>query len=87
MTDDHDDDDDDALDPEYRAFMEMDGPTLTLEVVRETITPGASFSSEAMDALVTSTALWVGTRIMRRWNETNVPPTVVRVTVTVDVGG
>lgn len=74
-------------DAEYAAMMDIDGPTITLEVMRETIQPGRSFSPEAMDALTFRMIAWVGTRLMRQWDATGVPPTVVRVTVTVDVGG
>ena len=63
----------------------MDGPTLEIEVVRETIQEGRSFSSDAMDGAIESASAWIGSRVMRRWNETGEPPTALRITITVDV--
>jgi hypothetical protein len=68
------------------AFNEWrDGDTDTLEVVvqREHLEPGRSFSVDAMRAIANQLTMFVGARILRRWNDTEEPPTVVNITVTV----
>lgn len=67
-------------------MMTREGPTIELEVLRERDEPGRSFSVEAMDTLTRSAVAWIGTRIIRRWDSTEEPPSVCRVTITVDVG-
>lgn len=69
----------------WRDMMAMDGDTLELEVVRAYMDAGRTFSPEAMNGLELRLWAWVGTRIARRWDQTDEPPTVVRVTVTVAV--
>lgn len=72
--------------PFYDKFLDMDGTGLDMEVTRTRDDPGVSFSSEAMNQLDLQMMTWVGTRIMRRWMATNEPPTVVRVSIEVEVG-
>lgn len=69
----------------WARFMEMDGTEIDLEVHRDGIQPGRTFSAEAMEMLHDEMLVWVGTRIMQRWEATNEPPTVVRVSVSVAV--
>lgn len=69
----------------YTLFMSMDGESCDFEVERTVYQPGLSFSEVAMDELVQNIGLWVGTRIMRRWQATNEPPTVCKVAMKVDV--
>lgn len=68
-----------------REMIDMDGTTIELQVERETIEPGRSFSVEAMEELGVAMKMWVATRIARRWDATDVPPTAVKVTLTVEV--
>jgi len=62
------------------------GETHLFEIERERLQAGKSFSGDSLDVLVASVTAWIGTRIMRRWNATNEPPTHLRVEVTVSVG-
>jgi cytochrome P450 len=70
----------------WREMMMMDGAVIDLEVTRERVQAGRSFSPEAMEALTAEMTLWVATRIARRWEQTSEPPSVLRVTVTAEVG-
>ena len=56
------------------------------EVRRERIQPGRSFSEDAMEDLIDEVTLFVGARLMARWDRTGEPPTVLRIHVKVDVG-
>ena len=67
-------------------MMDLPGAEHSFAIERETIEEGRSFSSEAVDDLLVLVGLWIGSRIMRRWDETSEPPTVLDVSVTVDVG-
>lgn len=70
----------------FDAMMSMDGQTLEFEVRRTEIDEGRSFSEEAMTALVDDVTRWIGTRLMRRWDQAGEPPTVMSVIVTVNCG-
>ena len=69
----------------YDEMLTWDGQEAEFEIHRETIQEGRTFSAEAMAGLDAQLMAWVGTRIMRRWDTTNEPPTVVRVSIVVDV--
>jgi len=64
------------------AAHETDTHHFTIE--REFVQPGRTFSREAMDNLFAMMAAWVEARVIVRWDETNEPPTVLRVGVTVN---
>lgn len=70
---------------EYEKMMAKDGPTVTIEVQREIVEEGRSFSAEALDHAAWTAKQWIGSRVMRRWNETGEPPTACKITVTVEV--
>lgn len=70
----------------YLRFMEVDGPSIDFVVERNEITEGKSFSADAMDAVNQQMILWVGSRIMRAWEQRNEPPSYLKVTVTAEVG-
>jgi hypothetical protein len=63
----------------------MEGDTIDLHVERETIEPGRSFSREAMEELGVQMSMWVATRVARRWDATDVPPTALKVTLIVEM--
>lgn len=67
-------------------MMEHEGDDFEFVVERLREEPGKSFSGDAMAALVNEVSAFLGTRIMRRWEATNEPPSFVRVTMHVDVG-
>lgn len=69
----------------YEEMMGWDGDEAEFEIARETIQPGRSFSGDAMDGLAYQLMCFIGTRVMRRWDATTEPPTVLRVTITVSV--
>lgn len=65
-------------------LLDTDGDELEVVVVaRER--DGTIFSEEAMDDLGSSMMAWVGTRVMRRWLSTMEPPSVMFVTLKVEV--
>ena len=66
-------------------YMEMEGDECEWEMERESIVPGVTFSREAMETLSGQIAMFVVTRVGRRWGQTNEPPSALRVTVKVDV--
>jgi hypothetical protein len=53
-------------------------------IERVTVQPGKTFSREAMDNLFDTMEAWVEARVITRWEETGEPPTVMRVSVTVN---
>lgn len=55
-------------------------------IQRERVEPGKTFSEGAMNDLLDSIRLFVGARVMRRWDDTNEPPTALKVEVKVSVG-
>lgn len=68
----------------WDAYMATEGDSIEFEVERARLQRGRTFSGAAMEALVQGVNLWIATRVMRRWEATNEPPSVVRVTVTVE---
>lgn len=60
-------------------MLDMSGDSIDLEVQRNRIEHGLTFSADAMEKLYDEIVVWVGTRIARRWDETNEPPTLLRV--------
>jgi hypothetical protein len=70
----------------FARMMDADGSTLEVELGRGEVQSGRSFSESALDNLNHDMATWVGTRIVRRWNATGEPPTLLRVRLTVEVG-
>ena len=67
-------------------MMEYDGEEMVFRVERGVIEEGTSFSQPAMAGLNDQIMQFIGTRIMRRWDATSEPPTVVSVEVKVSVG-
>ncbi len=61
-----------------------DADTTEFEVFRQVIQEGRSFSPEAMENLFDCMRTFVGARMMARWQKTKEPPTVMKVTVTVE---
>jgi hypothetical protein len=68
------------------AFIDMEGDECEWELERESIVPGHTFSVMAMEGLSKQIAMFVVTRVQRRWEATHEPPSALHVTVKVDVG-
>lgn len=64
-------------------MMTWDTEEADFVVERARIDPGTTFSAEAMEHLHDQLLVFVGTRIMRRWNKTGEPPTALTVTIKV----
>lgn len=64
-------------------MLDMDGAALELVVERVQVGHGVTFSAEAMEQLHDQMLVWVGTRVMRRWNTTHEPPSRLTVEITV----
>jgi len=64
-------------------MMSVDGDIAHLVVERVTIQEGRTFSADAMEHLHDQFIVWVGTRLMRRWEQTGEPPTALLVEVRV----
>jgi hypothetical protein len=60
--------------------------TAEFVVGRVSVQEGRTFSEEAMEQLNHELVTWVATRLMRRWEATQEPPTYLKVVVTVEVG-
>jgi hypothetical protein len=69
----------------FATMMSQDGTTHVFTIERDTIELGRSFSEPAVTSLLQMVNAWIGTRVMRRWDATDVPPTVLTVTVEVVV--
>lgn len=70
----------------YEILLDVDGNEIELTVEKLEVEFGRSFSADALSGLHDQMIAYVGTRIMRRWNETGEPPTFVRVEMRVTVG-
>lgn len=70
----------------FDEMMKIEGDTMVFAVHRERDQHGRSFSRESMDVLTAQVGVYVGTRLLRRWNATNEPPTFLSVEVKVTVG-
>jgi hypothetical protein len=84
MTDDH------ATDELLQTMLATEGTSMTFEVERDLPTVdrdglSVTFSEEALNDLYWRMALWVGTRVRRRLEETGIGPQAMRVTVNVDL--
>lgn len=64
-------------------MMAWDGAEAAFEIQRTRLDEGASFSVAAMDELNAQVFAFIGTRVMRRWDGTGEPPSVLRVDITV----
>lgn len=69
----------------YTTMLKSPGDKLELTVERSTLQVGRSFSEEALDHLFAQMETWVGTRIVRRWDRTGEPPTIMTVKLEVIV--
>lgn len=71
-------------DERVRRIYEMEGYTLALDLTRKRIQTGMTFSAEALEDYLNAIKTFVGTRVMKYWNETGEPP--VHMTTLVSVG-
>lgn len=71
----------------FDRFRDGDSDEIELGIDRGHIEPGKSFSEEALVALRDQFILFVGARVMRGWRDRNEPPTMVRVSVRVEIVG
>jgi len=65
-------------------MLTLDGEEIELVIERRFIEPGRTISADAMSTLIETASTFIGTRIMRRWDETNEPPSAVRVILRVE---
>jgi len=70
---------------EFEQFLEIDGPEMDFVVQRDSIEEGTSFSAEALDAVSDQIIMWMGSRILRAWNQRNEPPSHLKISVSVEV--
>lgn len=64
-------------------MMTWDGEEAEFTIERTRIDPGLTFSQEAMEHLHDQVLVFIGTRIMRRWDTTQEPPTALTVSIKV----
>lgn len=64
-------------------MMTWDGEEAEFVIERTRIDPGLTFSVEAMEKLHDQVLVFIGTRIMRRWDATQEPPTALTVSIKV----
>ena len=69
----------------YDAFRDGDSDECSFEVIRERIQPGKTFSEEALANMTQAIVLFIGGRIMARWEKTKEPPSILKVDVKVAV--
>lgn len=74
------------LSPEelFDAFLTYDGNDYEFHVVRGTVEEGKTFSPEAIQHLANNMSAYVMSRVARRWDETNEPPTALSVKINVE---
>lgn len=64
---------------------DMSDDDAVFEVTRKSVQAGRTLSEEALEKLSREMMLFIGTRMMARWDETGEPPTALRVEMTVSV--
>ena len=62
------------------------GDHMTFRVQRGEVQQGRTFSAEALDEMHEQIGMFIGARILNRWQTTTEPPTIVTVKVDVIVG-
>ena len=72
--------------PHARAWYEGESNGLDVRAERAFIEPGRTLSEKAMKEMHLTITRFVLVRMLRRWQDTGEPPTVVTVHVTVDIG-
>ena len=75
-----------SLGPEGRALYEGDSDSVRIEVRRERIQEGRSFSEEAMHEAHVSIALFITARLLKRWETTKEPPSVMGIDIDLHFG-
>lgn len=75
----------DDLDPEKVKIWDTPGNAMAFEITRQRVETGLTFSSEAFDDYLESIVTFIGTRVMRYWEETGEPPRVMRTMVNVAI--
>jgi len=69
---------------QWDKFYDIDGQTMLFNIRRERIEPGRSFSAEALEGIMEGVKFWIGTRLMKMWDESGDPPVSLDITVTVE---
>lgn len=75
----------DELPPEKKKIWDAEGNAMAFEITRQRVETGLTFSSEAFDNYLESIVTFIGTRVMRYWEETGEPPRVMRTLVNVAI--
>lgn len=73
------------LDPATRQIYDTPGNTMAFNITRKRVQTGLTFSSEAFEAYLQSIQTWLATRMMRHWEETGEPPTIMDTVVVVNI--
>lgn len=73
------------MDPIMVQMMALDAKEHAFTIERETIQTGRTFSSEAFDAYLESIKMFVASRLMRHWEDTGEPPTLMNVMISTEV--
>ena len=73
------------LTPEQRKIYGITANVMAFTITRKRLETGLTFSSDAFDKFLASINQYIGTRVMRHWEETGEPPTVMNVLVAVGV--
>lgn len=68
----------------YDQFLKVDGDSYTFDVVRGEIEKGRTFSPEAIAELAENMTAYIMSRVIRRWDATNEPPTALSVNLSVE---
>jgi len=67
-------------------FRRANTDEMTFRVKREEVQEGASFSAQAMDEILQQVNLFIGARMIERWERTGEPPTIMDVKVSMAFG-
>ena len=70
---------------QFLAEEAMRSAVLVFDVQRERIQKGKTFSREVMNVVESRMMSWVEARVMARWVQTQEPPTVMRISLRVEV--
>lgn len=73
------------LDPATRQIYDTPGTMMGFNITRKRVQTGLTFSSEAFEAYLQSIQTWIATRMMRYWEETGEPPTIMDTVVAVNI--
>lgn len=70
-----------GLDPLNVQMLATDSNEFAFEIARQNVVEGLTFSAEAFDEFLRSVSVFLGSRVVRHWEDTGEPPQRMRIVV------